>query len=137
MARKLSKQQQEKLRKEIEENVYIYADVSSALEGTLQEVAARILAFEERIKQEWAPYKNAPENTYIKFRMGIESGEYPEFFFKAVRMETDKEYNDRLERNKKASKAAKEAAKKREENLKEKELAELKRLQDKYGKIKV
>jgi len=135
MAKKLTAKQQEKQRKEISEEIYMYVDVDSTLDGTLQEVAARILALEERIKTEVVQYKPNPESYFkFKIRASVNRDDYPEFNFSIVRMETDKEYEDRLERNKKASLAKRLSDKKKKEEAEKKELAEFARLQEKYGK---
>lgn len=134
MAKKLTAKQQEKQRKEIEENISLYTDIESLFSGSIQDVAKNVLALEERIKTENAHIKNS-QGQYFKFKMKVNTymDSYPELEFKAVRMETDKEYEDRLERNRKASIAKKLLDKKKKEELEAKELAEFERLQKKFG----
>jgi len=120
-------------KKEIREELYINIDIDNLLDGSLQKVSQNILNIEERLKTEHRWLIDNPSK-YIRFELEGESHYDESFGIKVygVRMETDEEYDKRIEKVKKASEASKLAAKKKMENLKEKELKELKRLQEKY-----
>lgn len=125
------------VKKEIEDDLYLYADIDTVLRGSLKDVANNILALEDRLKKEHAMVMQNPQQ-YICFNIKVEK-EYGSIEIKlsGIRMETDIEFEKRIERNKKAVEAQKASTKKRLENNKKRELAILICLQKKYANKKL
>lgn len=122
-------------KKEITERLGLYVD-SSVLNGTLQNVANNILNIEKRLREEHQLVKQNPD-MFIRFEMEVDSeydSSYAEITVSGVRLETDKEFEARLEKNEKARIAAAEAARKHKEKQKLEELATYERLKKKYEK---
>lgn len=124
-------------KKEIEDQLPLYTDIDTILEGSLQQVAKNILALEEKLKKEHQMVIQNPD-VYIRFNMRIHDGDFEgdstEIRLSGVRLETDGEYKTRIEKNKRALRAQRESVKKRLINQKKEELAMLAKLQKKYGK---
>jgi hypothetical protein len=120
-----------------EEDLYIYTEIDTIFNCSLQEAAKNILALEERLKKENKRVIDNPD-MYSEFKIKISSyqDDYPEIHLYGVRVETDEAYKVRMEKYAKAEAARAEGAKKRkdtiEKNLEAKELAELERLTKKY-----
>ena len=121
-------------KKEIIDELYLYTELDTVINGSLQEVADNILALEKRLKAEHAMVVENPDK-YIRFNIQIETEYegYAEIKLYGVRMETDEEFKGRIERNKKAAEAQKASAKKRIRTNKKRDLATFLRLQKKYG----
>ncbi len=125
--------QNEETRKEIIEKVYLYTELDTVISGSLQEVANNILALEQELKTKNQYIIDNPDR-YFKFNIEIQR-DYEgsdEIRLYGVRMETDEEFQKRIEKSKKSIEAQKLAAKKRIENTKKKELQTFLRLKKKY-----
>lgn len=121
---------QQKIEKREELYLYIPIDV---FEGNLEDVCKKVLNLKERLKQEHQVVKDNP-NKYFKYELFFTSyyDEGMEAKIRGVRLETDEEFNNRIERNKKQQQAGKMAAKKRKENQEKRELTLLETLKKKY-----
>ncbi len=116
---------------EIEENLGIYVDAETALCGSLQDVANNILALEDRLRKE-------NPNLYIKFKINVQTTscygdpDYIEIKLSGVRLETDYEFEKRIDKHNKSVEAGKLSAKKKAESDEKKELATFLRLKKKF-----
>ena len=128
-------------KKEIEEQLHLYTEMDSVICGSLHQAAENILALEKRLKTENGLVIKYPEK-YIRFNIrigtpGYDYDESAEIKLYGVRLETDEEFEKRIEKNKKAVAAQKIAVKKRKENNKKRELATFLRLQNKFKNKKL
>jgi len=125
------------LKKEITEDLYIYTELDTILTGSLDTVAANILALKDRLKAENGLVKVDPDR-YLRFEMSIVTAfeSMPEIKLRGIRMETDEEFLKRITLDEKARQAQKISSKKRKEIQEKKDLAMLSKLMLKYGKKK-
>jgi len=122
----------EKLEKlEIEEDLYFTIGIN-ILNGSLQDVAKKILSFENELKTTHQGIINEPDK-YLYFKMRIaDYYDSPEIQLSGVRMETDVEYARRMKHIENSRKGQIASALKRKEKKEAEELKTLKRLQEKY-----
>lgn len=122
------------MKKEILDELGLYTQLDTIINGSLKEAAENILALEKRLYTENDMVIQNPDK-YIRFNIKVENDydEYAKIRLFGVRMETDKEFKKRIEENRKKVEAQKASAKKRIENNDEKELATFIRLQKKYA----
>jgi hypothetical protein len=123
-------------KKEIVETLYLYIDIDEILKGSLHDVANNILAIENRLKNECEMVVRNPDK-YIRFNIDIHNGYYdsnsPELKLYGVRMETDEEFEKRINEAKKAKIAKENSEKKRKENEEKNELNTYLRLKKKFS----
>ena len=122
------------MKKEILDELGLYTQLDTIINGSLKEAAENILALEKRLYTENDMVIQNPDK-YIRFNIKVENDydEYAKIRLFGVRMETDKEFKKRIEENRKKVEAQKASAKKRIDNNDEKELATFIRLQKKYA----
>jgi len=122
-----------KEKKEIEEDIF-FSKSTDIFSGSLQDVANNILSIENELKTQHQEIINDP-NKYLYFKMRLDYTTYydvAEIQLSGVRMETDAEYDKRIEHIRKSKEGKIAGAKKRKENKEKEELKTLKRLQEKY-----
>lgn len=121
-------------KKEIKCPVPYYID-SSYFEGDLNKIIKFLQELPEQIKLLYNPLGNSVYLNAIhryEIQIGYDDN-YDEFTVIGYRWETDEEFNKRIEVNKKASKLAKENAKKRKLELEKQEKENYLKLKAKYG----
>lgn len=122
-------------KKEIIQQLSLYVDPSELLKGSLKQAAENILNLEKRLRVEHALIKNNPD-MFFEFRIRLEQPafeESAEIVLIGARLETDDEFNKRIEKSVKLSKAAKESAKKRKNDQDKKDFETYKKLKAKFG----
>ena len=95
-------------KKEIREDLHLYVDSEKLLNGSLEQVATNILDLKQRLLTEHNNCIQDP-GKYVRFEILIDSeydSSYPDIHLYGIRLETDKEFSDRLERSRKAAAAA-------------------------------
>ncbi len=122
---------------EIEDKLYLYVDIEKTLCGSLKDVANNILALEGRLKKEHQLVVQNP-NLYIRFNISIDK-EYNysdscdiAINLSGIRLETDIEFEKRIDKHKKSVIAGKLSAKKKAESNEKRELANFLRLKEKF-----
>lgn len=114
--------------------LYISSDI---FEGPLETVAANVLNLEERLRKEHALVAQEPER-FARFELSVSTDDYGggspsiEVNIYGIRIETDAQFEERMEKNKKISIAAKAAAKKRKKADEEKEYQTFLKLEKKF-----
>lgn len=82
----------------ISEKLYCHIDIDSLLSGTLHDVANNILNIEQKLKTE-NPIVSKNPDKYIQFIIEPNFTYYDsELEVSGIRMETDEEYNKRIEK---------------------------------------
>lgn len=120
-------------KKEIVDELYMYCDMD-ILNGSLQNVAKNILDLENRLRTEHRMVINNPD-MYHTFKIRVENEDgYPEIKLSGVRFETDKEFEARLEKNKKDKLSIKALRKKQKEKKEKEEHKTYLRLKEKFEK---
>lgn len=122
-------------KKEIREYLSLYVELSSVIKGSLQDVANNILNIETRLRTEHGFIRENP-NYYIRFEIEIETyyEDTPEIKLFGIRLESDAEFNQRIDRNKKARIAEQKRVDKQKEEKEKKELQTYLRLKTKFEK---
>ncbi len=122
---------------EIEENLGMYVDADTTLCGSLQDVSNNILALEDRLRKEHAMVTQNP-NLYIKFKINVQTTscygdpDYIDIKLSGIRLETDAEFEKRIDKHNKAVIAGKLSAEKKAESNEKRELANFLRLKNKF-----
>lgn len=124
----------EEAKKEIKEELYMYVDTEKILCGKISEVAKKLLALEDKIKESWKAEESSIKYDHFVMRFSRDYDGDLKIKFDGVRLETDEECNKRMLKNEQAMKSRRESVKKRKENNKKRELATFLRLQKKYAK---
>ena len=115
----LSQLSQEEVQKMLEDDLYFTIGLH-ILNGSLQDVAKNILSFENELKATHQGIIDEP-NKYLYFKMRLDFDRYydsPEIQLSGVRMETDAEYDKRIEHIRKSKEGKIAGAKKRKEKKK-------------------
>jgi hypothetical protein len=124
---------------EYRDDLYLYLDVDTIFNCSLEEAAKNILSLEQKLRSEHQLIVQQP-NKYEKFGIRIATDDgYPEIKLFGVRTESDEAFKIRMDKAEKLKISREEAAKKRkntiEQNKEAKELAEYERLSKKFGKL--
>lgn len=123
-------------KKEIREQLYIYTELRSVLKGTLQQVSANVLNLETRLKEEHALVKKNPDS-YLRFEMEVRCNEFDsEIILCGIRLETDKEFDDRCKRETVEDNKRKKEAQRMQDLKEERELKIYLKLKEKFEKQK-
>ena len=117
---------------------YYYYNIDRySFEGDISEVVKFLNNLPEAVKVNNLEFKQDSEKyTFIRYELNSEKDydDYLEFKFYAIRLETNEEFNKRIESNKKAQIAARKAATTREKNKIEEEKKLFEILSKKYGR---
>ncbi len=123
-------------KREIRVLICHYID-NSSFEGDLNKIIRFLQELPEKIKESYLPNGNLDylDGVYrysIEINKGYDDS-YDEFEVVGYRWETDEEFENRLESNRKASESAKKAAKTKKIQQEEQERKEFERLKKIYG----
>lgn len=119
-------------KKEITERLSLYIELDSIFRGSLEEVSKNILNLENRLKLEHAEVRNNPDK-YFRFDLKLDQTfEDVELEIFGVRLETDEEFQKRLEKSKKMAKSMKEFRKKLKDKKEKQELNTYLKLKKKF-----
>jgi len=121
-------------KQEVKQFLSIYIDAYSLLTGTLDDVSKNILALENRAKEEIFIVKKNPE-LYLRFQLDFNNDQDGvEMTLYGIRLETDKELEERIMINERNLLNIKEREKKQLEEWEKDELANYLRLKEKFEK---
>lgn len=120
-------------KKIIEDPIHIYAELSDIFDkNNIQKIIQNILDIEKKLKDH--PMVANNPGLYFDFKVIYDSPYegYDSIQFLALRYETDKEFADRIEKNKKIAEVKKESDKKKKEAQEKRERTQLETLKKKY-----
>ena len=121
-------------KKEFKDVLYLYIDADFLFEGSLQDVAQKVLDIEKRLRSEHNHVILNP-NLYTRFEIHTERDRdgYSEVIIEGIRLETDDEFKKRLEKSARASATQKRIAAEKKIKKEEDELKLYEELKLKYG----